>query len=272
VAKKQPDFNVDLTSPFSSVSLDADNFDAFIRSQGVQLVHFRGVKCPVGLSDRYDIRHTHSDRALCSNGYLYTEAGCVTGAFTSNSNKMDQADNGLLDAANVTVTLPHTYDDSDEIVDVMPFDRFYLKQEEILIPHVQIVQSHESGHDRLDYLCVKVIDLIDSDGHYHHLGEFELDDGQIVWKNGGLPYNVEEQKGAVYTIRFLYRPYWYVTRLMHQIRVAQVQTEEGRVVRRFPQQIALQREYIFQNVSKDSVDPDNPRTVEGPGNDGFGPR
>lgn len=272
MAKKQPDFNVDLTAPFSSVSFDDNSFDSLIRSQGVQLIHYRAVKCPVGLTDRYDIRHTHPDHSLCSNGYLFTEAGCVTGSFMSNSDRQNQSDSGLLDASNVTVTLCQTYDDSDDLVDVMPFDRFYLKQEEILVPHTQIVQSHETGHDRLDFLCVKVIDLIDADGKRYHLGDFTIENGQIVWQNGGLPYNAEEKTGAVYTIRFLYRPYWYVNRLIHQIRVAQVQTEEGRVVRRFPQQVALQREYINQDINKDSVEPENPRTVEGPGNDGFGPR
>ena len=76
----------------------------------------------------------------------------------------------------------------------------------------------------------------------------------------------------VYSIRFNYRHYWYVQRLMHQIRVAQVQTEEGRVVQRFPQQFSLMREYVFEKIKKESTDPTHPRVVMAPESFGFGAR
>lgn len=273
MAKKQPDSNVDFAGgAHATVSFDADAFDIAIRSQGVILEHWRAVKCPVGLGDRFDIRHTHKDGSNCSNGFFYIKAGIVTALFTGNSNRMDQQDYGVLDAANVNCTFARTYDDCDEPIDLMPNDRIYLAQEEILVPHRQLVQSHETGRDRLDFLAVKVVSIVDSDGHVHGPDDYDIVNGQIVWKNGGLPYDPEEKKGMVYSIRFQYRPYWYVKHLPHQIRVAQVQTEEGRTITRMPQQAALQREYVFEKVEKDSTDPDDPRTVQGPGDDSFGPR
>jgi hypothetical protein len=272
MASKQADLNVELTAPLTTVSFELEAFEVALRSQGVQLVHYRAVPCPVGLTDKDDIRRGHDDHSDCTNGQIYIKAGTITGIFTGNGNKMDQSDMGLLDSANVNVTLPTTYDGSDDEVSVMPFDRFYLAQEVITVPHREYVQSHETGHDRLQHPIVAVLDIVDSNGKQYNSGDYEIKEGQLVWLGAGLPYDAQLKRGMVYSIRYTYRPYWYVSRLLHQIRVVQVQTEAGRVAQRFPQQIALQREYIYEKAKKESTDPDNDRTVKGPAAGGFGER
>lgn len=270
--KKQPDLNVELTAPLSTASFELEAFEVALRSQGVHLVHFRALPCPVGLSDKDDIRTVHEDHSDCTNGRIYIKAGEITGIFTGNGNKQDQSDMGLLDGGNVNVTLPTTYDGCDDEVSVMPFDRFFLSEEAITVPHTQLVQSHETGHDRLDFPIVTVLDIVDADGKKYNVGDYKIEKGEIVWLNGGLTYDAQLKRGMVYSIRFTYRPYWYVSRLLHQIRIAQVQTEAGRIVQRFPQQFALQREYIFEKLKKESSDPTNERTVKGPAAGGFGER
>jgi len=273
MAGRQAEGNVDLKTTLTTVSFDPDAFDVAIRSQGVKLVHMRAMRCPVGLTDKYDVRRTDHDHSGCSNGHIYTRAGEITCLFISNNNKQDQYDTGLMDGSTVQVTAPFTYDESDVVVDVLPFDRFYLEQENVTVTHSQLVEAHTTGHDRLDHPVVEVIDIIDSNGKHHNPGEVSVEAGQVVWANP-LPYNLETEKGMIYAIRYTYRPYWYVKQLMHQVRVAGVDTVDGRVVRRFPQQWQMQREYIFEKVDKDPDDPmsSEPRTVKGPRQSSFGPR
>ncbi len=266
--------NVDLTGPLNTVSWDEDAFDVFIRSQGVKLVHWRAMPCPVGLSDRFDIRRTNHDHSGCSNGHIYTLAGEITCLFTSNGNKQDQVDTGLHDGGTASVTAPYAYDDTDnKVVDVMPFDRFYLSEDTILVPHTQRVETNVSGHDRLDFPVVQIVDIIDARGVRHGADEYDIVEGQIVWKTN-LGYDLVAGKGTIYSIRFLYRPYWYVKQLQHQVRVAQIETPDGRAIKRFPQQWVMQRERIFESEEKDELaaNPDSPRQGKGPRSSAFGPR
>lgn len=266
--------NVDLTTVLTTVSWDEDAFDVLIRSQGAKLVHWRAMPCPVGLSDRYDVRRTTHDHSGCSNGHIYTRAGEVTCLFTNNGNKMDQHDTGLMSGGTATVTAPFNYDDSDvKVVDVIPFDRFYLVEDSILVPHTQRVEHHVTMHDRLDFPVVEVVDIIDSQNIRHGSDEYDIVNGQIVWKKS-LGYDLVADRGTIYSIRFMYRPYWYVKNLQHQVRVAQIETPDGRVAKRWPQQWTMVREYIFEKEENDAlaVDPNSARQVKGPRDSSFGPR
>jgi len=275
MSRRQAEGNVDLTGPLTTVSWDEDAFDVFIRSQGAKFVHWRAMPCPVGMTDRWDVRRTHPDHSGCSNGHLYTRAGVVTCMMGSGApNKMEQNDIGLLNGSTVRVTAPFTYDDSDEeMVDVMPFDRFYLDEERVLVPHAQRVEHHVSLHDRLQFPVVKVVDLVDANGISHGKDEYDIVAGQIVWKQS-LGYDHDQKKGTVYSIRYMYRPYWYVKDMQYQVRLAQVETPDGRVAKRWPQEWTMTREFIFEKEEKDKLapDPDSPRQVMGPADGAFGPR
>jgi hypothetical protein len=65
-----------------------------------------------------------------------------------------------------------------------------------------------------------------------------------------------------------------VKNLQHQVRFAQIETPDGRVVKRFPQQWTMTREYIFEKEDNDELadDPDSPRQMKGPRNSAYGPR
>ncbi len=269
-----PEGNVNLTGPLNTVSFDPDAFDVALRSQGVKLVHMRAMVCPVGKVDRHDVRFAHDDHSACSNGHIYTKAGEVTCLFTGNGNKQDQQDYGLHDGGTVNITAPWLYDGDDGMVDVMPYDRFYLNEEVITVPHRQLVEASALGKDRLDFPAVTIVDVIDNQGKRRSPGEYKIEAGQLVWTNGGLPYDAALERGTIYSVRFMYRPYWYVKSLMHQVRVAQVETQLAREVKRFPQQWSMQREHVFEKEQKDELapDPESPRQVKGPRTVGLGPR
>jgi hypothetical protein len=273
---KKTEGNIAFSFSLISVSFDPLAFDAALRSHGVKFIHWRAMGCPVGMTDQYSTRQTHEDHSGCANGHIYTRAGSVTGIFTGNDAKSSQNEIGLLDGSSVQVTLPRTYDDSDEEVMVAPFDRFYLAEEAITVPHKQFVEASITGKDRLSFPAVRILDTIDSHGTRYGADDFSVDgNGQIVWKGGGPGYDAELKKGTVYSIRFTYRPYWYCSRVIHQVRVAKVDTGTERKVTRMPQSFVLQREYVFEGKEEkdeQAPNPDSPRQAKAPRQGVFSPR
>lgn len=258
------------------VSFDVEQFDTSIRSQGVKLVHYKAIPCPVGKIDKDDIRRPHDDHQGCSNGYIYIKAGCITCLFTGSGNEMRQLEIGLLDGSTVMASAPRFYDDCPNVpFDVTPFDRFFLIDEAITVPNWELVQAHQTGRDRLRFLVETVSDVVDSRGHVYGPGDFTIEQGQIVWgPSGGPGVDPATNKGRVYSIRYYYKPHWYVSRVIHQVRVAQIETLLERVTMRMPQEFMMHREYVFLNEDKDSQakDPYSQRQVKGPATLDFGPR
>lgn len=268
------------------VSFDADAFDAAIRSHGVQLVHYTALRCPVGMTDLDDNRRPHDDHAGCSNGYLYSKAGCIQSLLVGNQNKQDLRDIGFVDGASFTASFPRTYEDGCEFY-LAPFDRFYLNEEAITVPTWQLSRCNESGTERLAFPAVSVEHLVDARGDSYKQGQdFQLVNGQVNWLPAGKrPINdLETGRGAVISIRYRYRPFWYCARLLHEIRVAQVESpiNDDRKLIRMPQQALLNREFLFLNESHDDQarrdpknkdsGPESPRQTPEPEDGGFGPR
>ncbi len=249
------------------------------------------MRCPVGIIDKDEHRRPHPHHTDCSNGFLYTLAGSVTTSFSSNNKSTDTSVIGFVDSSTVQVTFPRFYDQcvTDECkrpLEVAPFDRFYLNEESIVVPHWQLVEYSQTGKDRLQFPAVRVTDLVDARGiRYQEGTDFEVFQGQIYWLTQNRPgYDAEHDKGVVYSVRFLYRPYWYLSRMMHEVRVSQVEkvvdSKFGRHIERMPQEAMLQREYIFEKEDVEDPDaphnalmnPDSPRHNKGPGAGSFGPR
>ncbi len=266
--------------PSQTVSFDPNAFNELIQSQGVRLVHYKALRCPVGMVDIDDNRRPHEDHAGCSNGFIYYKAGVVTAFMQGIGNSQQSHDVGLLESSSSATTFPQFYEESEEQVIVAPFDRFFLQEEneedQQVVETWHLVVAHQSGIDRLHYPAQKVTKLIDSRlEEYEQCKDFELKNGNIQWTGSRRPgYQPEIDKGTVYSVRYLYRPYWYCSRLMHDLRFSQIETEAGRQLQRMPQQALLSREYTFTNESNDSQarDADSLRQTPGPKDGGFGPR
>ena len=268
----RPDFPGD---PDPSVSFDQEAFDFAIRAHGVNFVHFRGMRSPGGLVDKYDSRRPNEDHLGSSNGFYYTKAGTFSGIMTGNGKSQDQTAQGLLDVARCQMTAPRFYDCGKPIF-FAPFDRLYLSESSVLVVHWQLVEAHSTGYDRLRFPAEEVQDLVDADGRIYSLGDYEIcHKGQIHWIGQNRPgSDPETGKGRVYSIRFLYRPYWYIERMVHEIRVAQQEnpyTGERSIVR-MPQAVSLQREFVFENEDQDTQAPQSLRKMPAPEDGQFGPR
>jgi hypothetical protein len=282
------DISIDI--PQTRISFDVGAFDDFIRSQGIKLVHYMAVPCPVGMVDLDDNRRPHPDHENCSNGFVYVKCGTVTALFSGNNNAKKPDDLGFWDGSSASVTLPRYYDDDKgnctELIFVAPFDRFYTETP-LLVPTWQRYLHTNTTKDRLKYPVEKVVYLKDSRGEvYYENDDFTLEQGQIAWGSRRPAPQLDvgpyvPDRGEVCSIRYLYRPYWYVGTLMHELRVSQVTNNKGvRGVERMPQQVLLHREYMALNQEQQEpgspgaskLDADALRTVLGPMSGGFGPR
>lgn len=264
------------TIPQVAVSFDLEAFDNLVRNHGVRFKHYRAMRCPIGMTDMYDIRRAHESHPGCSNGFIYEYVGDVTCTFLSNNDKNRQVAEGQIDGSDVQVSAPRFYDNKpDEPVHVVPFDRFYLDDSNILVVNWQLFEHNVSGIDKLKYPVVMVETLVDANGRKYRIGDFDIQDGRLVW-NGDRPgFDPTAMKGVVCSVRYRYQPYWYVNRMIHEVRVAQVNdpiTGERRPFRT-GQLFSLQREYIFENQQADLESPDaDPRSIRAPGDVTFGAR
>lgn len=275
--KPTPENQYPLEFPSQAVNFDPDAFDELIRTQGVEMVHYRAVPCPVGLIDPNDQRHPRDHHINCSNGYIYVCAGTVLCSFLSNSKEQRQIDIGRMDGSSVTVTFPRYYEKcnlSAPDVPVQPsaFDRIYLKEPVVPVVTWEKFACSAGGIDKLRYPIVCVTDIYDAKGvAYHQDIDFVIREGKVVWNQGKSPgIDPESNRGVVCGIRYTYHPFWYVSRMVHEVRVAQVEDDMGdRSTMRFPQQMVLQREVVFENEQADKDAKKSPRQNPGPNDSNF---
>lgn len=282
MAKQGPDTVYQMVFPSDAVSFDAAKFDELIRSQGVEFVHHRAMRCPVGMTDPDDIRRPHPHHEDCSNGFLYTLAGTVTCGFLGNSKESHFQDFGRVDGSTVQIVVPRFYDAAagcptgDVPVELAPFDRMYLKEDVTPVVTWHTFSASVTGVDRLWFPAIKVIDLVDANAQrYHQDVDFVLRQGQIHWTGTRRPgIDPKTNKGVVCSVRFTYKPFWYVKNLVHEVRVAQGEDDFGnRVLQRMPQSAMLQREYHFEKEQRDAQAKDPERRQQSQPADGqFGPR
>jgi hypothetical protein len=280
-----------------AVNFDADAFDSMLRSHGLTLVHWRAMKCPIGLVDKDDERHPHGEHGECSNGFIYRLVAPITCAVSNNSDNPQVLDIGIVNQANIMVTPPRTYDvlsATGEPLECLlaPYDRMFLAEASITVINWQLFEACGGPTDKMDYPLVHVEQLIDSQGRDLVQGQdFTIDNGLLRWLDGGRQpvSNPEAGTGGICSIRYRYRPFWYVGDLPHEIRVTQLEDPETGIRRtvRMPQQALLHREYVFENQDNKGDEQDTNKQVTGltaalgksnlrqmmaPRSGGFGPR
>lgn len=266
--------NIDLN--FSAINFDVEAFDKFIIANGMELVHFKATPCPIGMVDVTDVRAAHHEHADCSNGYIYKYAGTVFGMGVSNGAVTSLEDIGLLDSSIITVTFPRFYQDKpNEHVYVQLYDRFYIKGCEVLAPNSQKVEAHITGIDKFTYKIEKVEDpIIDANGRQYTSADYKIVDGNLHWISDNRPgFDTNVNKGVIYSIRYLYSPYFYTSRLLHEIRIAhRVDYLDGkRKAIRTPYQALLSREHYLYKEERPSSE-DTRRDLISPRDAMFGPR
>lgn len=277
--KKPPVFDetFQLEIPAYAVGFDVDSFDALIKSQGVEMVHHIAIGCPVGQVDQHDVRQPHEHHTNCSNGFLYIRAGVVICSFMSNSGGFKLVDTGRIEGGDANLSIPRFYEDGDQAsVQMASFDRLYLAEESITVDNWEKFQAHVSGVDRLQFPATEVFVIVDSrEKWYRQNVDFGLVNGQVKWFEGKGPgVDPKTGKGLICSIRYSYRPFWYIKRFIHEVRVSQAEDGDGnRTIIRMPQAVVVQREIHFQKQRADELAANTEnRQDSGPPDGQFGPR
>lgn len=244
--------------PEEATTLDVAAFDNLVHIRGVKFVHHRAIPCPVGLTDENDIHRTHADHSGCNNGFIYKPIGRVTAVFTSNATDPKKVDQGMFDGSTVVITFPRFYDEpADKRVMVRPIDRLYLEEEDLLVAiWDKTHRRNDNLPDRVEFPIVKVEHLVDANAAWWTQDvDFDIIAGNIVWRAGRGP-----TPGTVFSVWYQYRPYWYIDRLIHEVRVSPVPDYmDGNLVamERLAYGAMCQREYVYRNQQNDDLAPDN---------------
>lgn len=267
MANKKPDGNqvdtINRNSPFNQMSFDLNKQDKFVTSLGVEFTHFKAMPSPIGKKDRGDYRRSDGVDTITSNGMIYRCAGKFTATITDNSRESKKGDSGLLDPSQSRLVMPRFYNknevaDGDRIY-LAPGDRVYVAD-----PDADVLVSN---YQEMDYSIgpnVPMFPIVRLDGpivdsqniEYVCGADYKIDsNGDIAWVPGGRNPGMDPEtgKGRVYSIRYMYRAYWYVVQIPKEIRISNVTTGNLRTPERMPMHAVIVREFIFHNKNRADI-------------------
>jgi hypothetical protein len=258
-------------APQVQESFDLNRLDAFVTSLGVDFVHYRATPSPVGKNDRGDLRRNDGVDTITSNGMIYTKAGIFTGTITDNNRSQKRGASGVLDPSEAHLVLPRFYNQlvtpgaaspadgvaQGERIYLMPGDRVYLgdPQANVLVANSQLMDYQEEMDNVPMFPIISLQDkILDSRNIQYTQGvDFEItQQGNVRWLATGQNPGIDPDtaKGRVYTIRYLYKAYYYVVALPKEVRITNVTTGDARVPERMAYSAVIVREYIFHNQNR----------------------
>lgn len=245
--------------------------DDFVTGLGVQFDHYVAIPSPAGLQDRGDYRRSAALDTISSNGMVYKKAGQFTATLVGNSMGKNWSISAVQDDSTARLIMPRFYDKGEEasqgdVIRPTVGDRLYLsdKDADVFVSTYQRMEYMPNQVDRATFPIVRVDYLVDSRGiEYLPNKDFKLDqNGNIVWgakKNPGI--DPQTGKGRTYSIRYIYRAFWYVSALVNEVRITNT-TEDGfRKPTRMPYHIQIQREYVYQNQNNGNLPVANPENI-----------
>ena len=232
-----------------NIGFNLDAQEKFAKDHGIVFEHYAAVPSPIGMKDRGDYRRPDSLDTIAENGFIYEKVGEFTGTILGNSKGHTDIEGGIYDNSTARLVMPKYYNESDKDIALLPGDRIYAKGLEVAVPNYQKVDFNPKGEDFLQFPALCVESVIDASNNRYVQGRhFKITkDGNIKWikgrKNPGI--DPDTGKGRVYAIRYTYSAFWYIQRLINEIRI----TNEGtnKEPTRMPYHAVIQREYVYHN-------------------------
>jgi hypothetical protein len=235
--------------------------DAFVTGMGVDFLHYRATPSPIGKKDRGDYRRNDGVDIITSNGMIYKCAGKFTATMTDNSHQQRRSDGGLLESSESRLVMPRFYN-KDALADgeriyLCPGDRVYIAD-----PHADVMvanyqqMDYEPGIDNEPMFPIVKMEqsIIDSQGaEYIENKDFIVTTfGNIRWLPSGSSPGIDPDtgKGRIYSVRYLYKAFWYIISLPKEIRVTNVTTGNIRAPERMPYYAIIEREYLYHNKNR----------------------
>lgn len=248
-------------SPFTQMSLDLKKQDQFVTSYAVDFKHYKGMPSPIGKNDRGDYRRSDGVDTISSNGMLYTCAGTFSATMSDNSTSQNDGPISLLDPSQSRLILPRFYNNKGladgERIYLAPGDRVYVadKAADTLVA-VSQEMDYVEGLDNVPVFPISKMDskIIDSRNISYTCGvDFKISaEGNISWISTGANPGIDPNtgKGRIYSLRYLYNAYWYVTTLPKEVRITNVTTNGVRAPERMPYHAVITREYVYHDQNR----------------------
>lgn len=271
---------INKAAPPFQVSFDLKKQDHFVTSLSVDFIHYKALPSPIGLKDRGDYRRSDSVDTISSNGMIYIKAGCFSAAMVDNSNSQKRSDAGILDYSTSRLIMPRFYNrdgeqSNGERIYLAPGDRVYIADPnaDVKVPNYHRMEYESDQDNRPMFPIEKMEFLEDSRGIMYKEGkDFCITSaGNIRWlPNGENPgIDPDTKKGRVYSVRYLYRAFWYIIAIPKEVRVTNVTSGGIRAPERMSYHAVAQREYVYHQVNNSNkpseVKTEDPkRIVESP--------
>lgn len=240
-----------------NLGFNLESQEKFVKDKGVIFEHWICIPSVIGQKDRGDYRRPDSLDTVSSNGMLYKKAGEFIAVLVNNGKSERDIDGGLLDMSQARLILPKFYSTRcdgkiDAEISLLPGDRVYVKNCELRVPNYQKMEFNPTGVDYAQFPIKHVEFIMDSRGIEYSQGtHFKItDDGDINWIPGKNNPGTDEDtgKGRMYSIRYQYLAFWYIERLLNEIRITN--TEDATSPVRLPLQALIVREYVYHNKTK----------------------
>lgn len=258
-------------SPQIQQSFDLKRLEGFVTGLGVDFTHYKAMPSPIGQKDRGDYRRSDGVDTITSNGMIYRCAGKFTATMTDNSREQKRSGGGVLDPSESRLVMPRFYN-KQSVADgpriyLAPGDRLYVADPDA---DVKVSTYHKMDYqpDIDNEPMFPIIELeekiVDSRNiEYTQEVDFTItNSGNIRWLPGGKNPGIDPDtgKGRIYSIRYLYRAYYYIVALPKEVRVTNVTTGGIRAPERMPYFAIIMREYIFHNQNRgDALNQNKPK-------------
>jgi hypothetical protein len=264
-------------SPQEQQSFDLNRLDTFVTSLGVDFHHFKAMPSPIGQNDRGDLRRSDGVDTITSNGMLYRCAGRFTATMTDNSREQKRSSGGVLDPSESRLVMPRFYNDpnspgtaSGDRIYLMPGDRVYLADPtaDTLVANAHKMDYQPDVDNEPVFPIVKLEGVIvDSRNiEYTEGADFSITSaGSIRWNKGGRNPGIDPNtgKGRVYSVRYLYKAFYYVVAIPKEVRVTNITTGGVRAPERMAYHAIIVREYIFHQQNRgDKLNQNKSKTPE----------
>ena len=256
--------------PIEQHSFSIEHDDSFILASGIDYTHWKAMPSPLGLVDRGDYRRQNLD-TITANGCLYVCAGVFTACETDNTTDRKKADGGVVDPSVSRLVLPRFYNKAISmpgVVNSNPQDdgkRIHLDIGDRLYVSDPQADTKVSWGQRMTYepgiqnipmfpIIELEVPIVDSRNISYIQGvDFNITStGNIMWIPGGNNPGVDPEtgKGRVYSVRYLYKAFYYVVSLPKEVRMTNITKGGVRVPERLASYAVIQREYIWHTQNR----------------------
>lgn len=139
----------------------------------------------------------------------------------------------------------------------MPGDRLYHSDPtaDVFVPNAHKMDYQSNVDNEPMFPIVKLEDKIVDSRNQEYTEGFDFiitPQGNVRWLAGGKNPGIDPNtgKGRIYSVRYLYKAFYYVTSIPKEVRITNVTTNGVRSPERMPMYAVIMREFIFHNQNK----------------------